>query len=114
MMQLNTFGGSGPNIGSPLVDDNEASWARIDLTHGAGRNQPLHSTGSLGGGAGSPTPSGAQSMSVKNQTEHLKVAAKYERIDRIAMWLFPIIFFLFNVCYWSYFLLLADALSDLW
>jgi uncharacterized membrane protein YgcG len=39
---------------------------------------------------------------------------KYERIDRIAMWLFPIIFFLFNICYWSYYLLLNRLLPELW
>jgi len=39
---------------------------------------------------------------------------KYERIDRMAMWLFPIIFFLFNVFYWSYYLLLNRLLPELW
>ena len=39
---------------------------------------------------------------------------KYERIDRIAMKLFPIIFILFNVCYWSYYLLLHETFQDLW
>ena len=39
---------------------------------------------------------------------------RYERIDRIAMKLFPIIFILFNVCYWSYYLLLHEAFENLW
>ena len=39
---------------------------------------------------------------------------RYERIDRIAMKLFPIIFILFNVCYWSYYLLLHDTFQELW
>ena len=39
---------------------------------------------------------------------------RYERIDRIAMKLFPIIFILFNVCYWSYYLLLHEAFQELW
>ena len=37
--------------------------------------------------------------------------AKYERIDDIAMWLFPMFFFLFNVAYWSYYLLLFDIIT---
>ena len=39
---------------------------------------------------------------------------RYERIDRIAMKLFPIIFILFNVCYWSYYLLLHETFQELW
>ena len=39
---------------------------------------------------------------------------RYERIDRIAMKLFPIIFILVNVCYWSYYLLLHETFQELW
>ena len=39
---------------------------------------------------------------------------RYERIDRIAMKLFPIVFILFNVCYWSYYLLLHETFQELW
>jgi hypothetical protein len=39
---------------------------------------------------------------------------RYEHIDRVAMALFPIIFLVFNVVYWSYYLLLNDLLAQLW
>ena len=42
------------------------------------------------------------------------VRARYERIDRIALLSFPIIFFIFNICYWSYYLLFNDLIKDLW
>ena len=39
---------------------------------------------------------------------------RYERIDRIAMKLFPLIFILVNVCYWCYYLLLHETFQELW
>ena len=39
---------------------------------------------------------------------------RYERIDRIAMKLFPLIFILVNILYWSYYLLLHETIQDLW
>ena len=39
---------------------------------------------------------------------------RYERIDRIAMKLFPLIFILVNILYWSYYLLLHETFQDLW
>lgn len=57
----------------------------------------------LGGGGGALT----SSISRVN-------TRRYERIDRIAMKLFPIIFILFNVCYWSYYLLLHETFQELW
>ena len=72
----------------------EASWAKLEL---------LASTTSL---------TGKQQAAAESRNDRL--LSRYERIDKIAMWLFPIIFFLFNVCYWSYYLLLDDVLQDLW
>ena len=72
----------------------ESSWAKLEL---------LASTTSL---------SGKQSVAAELRSDRL--LSRYERIDRIAMYLFPIFFFLFNVCYWSYYLLLDDVLQDLW
>ncbi len=43
-----------------------------------------------------------------------RCSQKYDRVDRIAMWLFPIFFFLFNIAYWSYYLLLNDIINELW
>ena len=39
---------------------------------------------------------------------------RYERIDRIAMKLFPLIFILVNILYWSYYLLLHETFQELW
>jgi hypothetical protein len=72
----------------------ESSWAKLEL---------LASTTSL---------TGKQSLAAESRNDRL--LSRYERIDRVAMWLFPIFFFLFNLCYWSYYLLLDDVLQDLW
>lgn len=72
----------------------EASWAKLEL---------LASTTSL---------TGKQQAAAESRNDRL--LSRYERIDKIAMWLFPIVFFLFNICYWSYYLLLDDVLQDLW
>ncbi len=37
-----------------------------------------------------------------------------EKIDRCAMYLFPIFFFLFNILYWSYYLILIEHVQKLW
>ena len=70
------------------------------------------------GGKSAPGTSGnspTQSLSARSHAnDHLRLTAKYEKIDRIATWLFPIIFLLFNVIYWSYYLLLSDALQEIW
>ena len=106
-LQLNTFSASGTG------PTDEASWTKIDLASFASRaagggpttsSPPNHNETS-------PTPSQVNS---RKSSDYLRCSAKYEKIDRIAMALFPVIFFLFNVCYWSYFLLLADALQDFW
>ena len=72
----------------------ESSWAKLEL---------LASTSNLTG---------------KNQaaaeTRNERLLSRYERIDKVAMWGFRVIFFLFNVCYWSYYLLLDDVMQDLW
>ena len=102
---LSTFGGSGPDMATPTTVGNESSWTQIDFTHGAAsRSAPVTS-------GNSPT----QSLSMRSQaTEQLRMTAKYEQIDRIARALFPFIFLLVNVCYWSYYLILTDALQDFW
>jgi hypothetical protein len=43
-----------------------------------------------------------------------RVSERYERVDGIATWLFPLFFFLFNMAYWSYYLLLNDIINELW
>lgn len=106
----NTFGGSGPDMPSapalPETDSSQLQWTKIDF--GA----------AMTGSKSAPVTSGnspTQSLSVRSPlTDQMRLNAKYEKIDSIATALFPIIFFLFNVCYWSYYLLLSDALSDLW
>ena len=113
-LQLNTFGAS----------SDEASWTKIDLASFASRAAAAEGRVNSGHpntmssppsnhhhNETSPTPSQVNS---RKSSDYLRCSAKYEKIDRIAMALFPVIFFLFNVCYWSYFLLLADALQDFW
>ena len=99
-LQLNTFSGGG-------ASDDQQTWTKIDLAALAAASSREANTSH---NETSPTPS----VNVRKNTDYLRVSAKTEKIDRIAMWLFPIIFFLFNVCYWSYFLLLVDVLEDLW
>ena len=92
-------------MATPTTTENESSWTKIDFTHGAAsRSAPVTS-------GNSPT----QSLSMRSQAnDHLRMTAKYEQIDRIARALFPFIFLLVNVCYWSYYLILTDALQDFW
>ena len=100
-LQLNTFGAMG--------DEPSNAWTKIDLAAVAGRGTPHpHET--------SPTPSAINSglAAQRRSFDSMRVAAKYEKIDRVALLLFPIIFFLFNVCYWSYFLFLVEVLQDFW
>ena len=82
--------------------------------------------GGLGGGGGPshgppmpppPPPGGHQGGSPKmHMMEHRDRvnSQKYETIDSTAMYLFPIIFFLVNVCYWSYYLLFFETVQMLW
>ena len=39
---------------------------------------------------------------------------KYETIDATAMYMFPTLFFLVNICYWSYYLLFFEHIQQLW
>ena len=108
---LSTFGGSGPDMAAPSTTENESSWTRIDFTMGAGAAVGAGSRSAPVTSGNSPT----QSLSMRSQAnDHLRLTAKYEQIDRIARALFPFIFLLVNVCYWSYYLILTDALQDFW
>lgn len=110
----NTFGGSGPDMAPSApsmpdpttTDSSQLQWTKIDFGAAmtGSRSAPVTS-------GNSPT----QSLSMRSPlTDQMRLNARYEKIDSIATALFPIIFFLFNVCYWSYYLLLSDALSELW
>merc|ERR1719323_907438 len=41
-------------------------------------------------------------------------AIRCDRVDRVSLVLFPLMFFLVNVMYWSYYLLLNDIIAELW
>lgn len=102
------FGGSGPvDMGGHPQENDSMQWTKIDIgaVTGCTKSAPVTS-------GNSPT----QSLSMRSSpmTDQMKLANKYEKIDAIATWLFPIIFFLFNVCYWSYYLLLSDAIQEFW
>jgi len=72
----------------------ESSWAKLELCTSVSNLSQKHQAAA--------------------ESRNERLLSRYERIDRIAMWLFPIFFFLFNICYWSYYLLLDDVLQDLW
>ena len=112
---MNPFQMSTGGIGN----NHDSSWNKLDLGDGDLQRQqqqhPQHNGNSKQskqqeqqqqGGAGGP---GMRIVSPRGFDSD-----KYDRIDRIAMWLFPIIFFLFNLCYWSYYLLLNELLPELW
>ena len=40
-----------------------------------------------------------------------KIQMAYERVDRVAMYLFPVIFFMFNLLYWTYYLIIVNMLD---
>ena len=114
-MPLNTFGGSGPDMVQIMSTPQEQRENEKQSLFGTNWDN-LPSLGSKS----APVTSGnspTQSLSVPGLSpanDHLRLTAKYEKIDRIATWLFPIIFLLFNVIYWSYYLLLSDALQEIW
>ena len=112
-MPLNTFGGgNGPDgIMSTASEQRENEKQSLFGTTNIADFSSLGSKSAPVTSGNSPT----QSLSVRSPAnDHLRLTAKYEKIDRIATWLFPIIFLLFNVIYWSYYLLLSDALQEIW
>ncbi len=83
------------------------------------QQQQLHRQNTVTPQQPPPQPQSLQQQSASQPGMRLQVSRgfdtdKYERIDRIAMWLFPIIFFIFNICYWSYYLVLNELLPELW
>lgn len=85
------------------VADADTSWNKMDLTF-----LKPSTTATASGGGRSRRRCHRKTISVSAS------GPKFERIDRIAMWLFPIFFFLFNVAYWSYYLLLNEVFKNLW
>ena len=41
-------------------------------------------------------------------------AIRCDRVDRVSLVLFPLMFFVVNVMYWSYYLLFHDIIAELW
>ena len=37
-----------------------------------------------------------------------KIQMAYERVDRIALYMFPLAFVIFNILYWTYYLLVVN------
>nr|XP_040571567.1 glycine receptor subunit alpha-2-like isoform X2 [Lepeophtheirus salmonis] len=73
------------------------------------------SKGGGGGGSGNSSstdtsePTGGGFLAVRSKVRH-----RYEKIDRMALYLFPFFFFIFNFCYWSYYLLFYEIFQELW
>ena len=114
-----------------LGEGPEVKWNKLDLyvttvggVASAASIPPPSSQQHQGGPGGVPShgppippPGGNQGGSPKmHMMEHRDRvnSQKYEAIDSTAMYLFPIIFFLVNVCYWSYYLLFFETFQMLW
>jgi len=111
-MPLHTFSGSGQE-GSIMTTPAEQRENEKQSLFGTNIDFDLARGGKSAPGTSGNSPT--QSLSARSHAnDHLRLTAKYEKIDRIATWLFPIIFLLFNVIYWSYYLLLSDALQEIW
>ena len=118
--------GVGFNSGFPVSNDRGSRFESLDKPPVANNNREHRKSSSLvdspcGGGIEQIFETGADGISglgasfpgsrgIRDRVN----TRKYERIDRIAMKLFPIIFILFNVCYWSYYLLLHETFQELW
>ena len=54
----------------------------------------------------------------RNEKKYINIFPAHEfrcdRVDRVSLVLFPLMFFLVNVMYWSYYLLLNDIIAELW
>ncbi|QQP49488.1 Glycine receptor subunit alpha1like [Caligus rogercresseyi] len=59
--------------------------------------------------SGASSAGGGGFLAVRGKVRH-----RNDKIDRIAMYLFPFFFFIFNFCYWSYYLLFYEVFQDLW
>jgi hypothetical protein len=112
-MPLHTFSGSGQEGPSIMTTPAEQRENEKQSLFGTNIDFDLARGGKSAPGTSGNSPT--QSLSARSHAnDHLRLTAKYEKIDRIATWLFPIIFLLFNVIYWSYYLLLSDALQEIW
>ena len=111
-MPLHTFSGSGQEVNVMTTPAEQRENEKQSL-FGTNIDFELARGGKSAPGTSGNSPT--QSLSARSHAnDHLRLTAKYEKIDRIATWLFPIIFLLFNVIYWSYYLLLSDALQEIW